>query len=511
MLSHLVIALALCQAPASGQAEPPPRVIEVPMPPAEQPPPQPVQPVPEPLPPPPPADAGVPPGDVADAGLEPPLERAVPLPPPSAFLDGGAPPIGPLPPPAPPPPPQPEPGIHFYGAFELDFTSEPSGPPGGANDTLMGLRPIAALDFGEWFEVELGAYFRLRLFDDPPENRSTDIGGVLRGADWDQASDFGQIIRRLRVGNEDMPFHLKLGMVTHRTLGLGHLINRYSNQENPDYHPTSVTAVLLAGPTRSEIFISDLLGARIYAGEFTFDFGRLTDEPTQYDRWLFSVSAAGDAGLAGYTAPGATLLHSDFAAVIYRSPSAKILLETGFGARFEVRSDFGFVTGIAIDADLGSMQAGGKLEVRKQYGGFRHGFFGPTYEISRFASYGFSGPPQALEQLPDNWSLYGELRIAVGKIVTTDAMVEHFFYGRTDLDFSLSLDVWESRITAIARLGVVGIGLLPRFSTRTELRVRILSFLYALAQTGILLSPQPDWSLGRGFYLGVGVGADFRR
>jgi hypothetical protein len=502
VLTASLLALAL----SLGQSEAQPRVIEVPMPPAEQPAPgQQPQPAPQPVPQPEPIPIPLP---VPDAGSPSPDDRGAPLPPPNVFLapDAGSPPIGPL-----QPAPKEDTGVHFYGALELDFTSEPSGPLGGANDALFGIKPIAAFDAGEWFEAELGAYFRLRLFDDPPENRSTDIGGVLRGADWDQASDFGQIIRRLRIAKEDGPFHVKVGMATRRTLGLGHLINRYSNQENPDYHPAALSAVLNIGPTRTEGFISDVFGARIYAGEFSFDFGRLTDNPEQYDRWLFSVSGAGDAGLAGYTAPGATLMHSDFAAVIYKSPAARILLETGFGARFDVRSDFGFVTGIAVDADLGTLQAGGKFEVRKQYGGFRHGFFGPNYEISRFASYGFSGPPQALEQLPDNWSLYGELRIASGKIVSTDASFEHFFYGRTDLDFSLALDLWEGRITALSRLGVVGIGIDPRFNTRTELRVRFLSFMYALAHAGILLSPQPDWSLGRGFYLGIGVGADFRR
>ena len=329
MLTPFLLALVLTQ---TGEAQP--RVIEVPMPPAEQQPPPQNQ--PPPITPPPPQQQPqpsvlpeqLPPYVPPDAGTyepqPPPPERGMAYPPPTLVQlpDGGFAPLQPLLPVEAPK----DTGIHFYGALELDITSEPSGPLGGENDTLFGIRPIAAFDAGEWFEAELGAYFRLRMFDDPPENRSTDAGGVLRGADWDSPSDFGQIIRRVRISKPDSPFYARLGIATHYSLGLGHLINRYSNQENPDYHPASLTAVMQIGPTRTEGFVSDLFGARIYAGEFTLDFGRFGSDPGHYDRWLFSVSLAGDAGLARYQAPGALLFHTDFAAVIYRSGQSGVRL-----------------------------------------------------------------------------------------------------------------------------------------------------------------------------------------
>lgn len=433
------------------------------------------------LPPPPPADAGYgpPPGAAAlppDAG-EPP--------------DDGA--------------------LSLRGALEVDVTAFPSGEGVASNDVFFGLRPILALDAGPDFYGELSSYFRLRLFDDPPESRSRDIGGVLRGADWDEPSDFGQILRLIRIGPDGGAVQARLGATRKKTLGHGYLVNRYSNQENPDYHPASASLSLAVGPLLTEAFVSDVFGARIFAGELGFDLGWFfSSDPKVHGRYHVRASLAHDAGLAGYHAPTVTLFHTDADAVLYRSESTRIFLVGGFGMRgAKVSSDVGAVLGFGADADFGDLQVGGKVEVRKQYGGFRHGFFGPTYELSRFSALGFSGPPQALDALPDNWSLYGELRLGTRETLSTDVALEHFFYGRTDLDCSVSVNVFRGIVAGGARFTVVGLGQTPRYATSGELRVRFLSFMYGLVHGGLVYLPQPDLTLVRGYTFGLGVAADF--
>ena len=450
-------------------------------------------------------------------------------------IDGGAapepmrapPPAEPMraPPPAPPPvevvdggesePPRVPPGtLKFRAAAESDFSSFPSGTPGGQQDLFLALRPILGLDIGEDFSAEVGADFRLRVFDDPPAQRSEDIGGVLRGRDWDETSDFGQIIRSLRINRPDNIFWVQVGPVRKKTLGLGHLITRYSNQDNPDYHPAAATMGVAYKAINVQAFASDIFGARIFAGEGVADLGRIIgNSENVYDRFRLGVSLAHDVGLAGYVAPFATLVELDFDAVLYRTKEVRIMTLVGFGTRIKAVSDLGLVAGLAIDATLaGAFSIGGKLEIRKQAGGYRQGFFGPGYEIARFSGIGLSQPAQANENLPDGFSFYGELHLASGSNVSLDLALEHFFWGRTDTDLMFSLAVIDNRLIAGARFTAVGLGTpAPRYAVATELRLRILSSFYILASAGTVFFPQPDSSLIRGVFAGAGAGVDFER
>ena len=61
---------------------------------------------------------------------------------------------------------------------------------------LTTLHPVIGFGVGDDFGIEFGPTFRLRVFDQPAPNRPSDIGGFLRGADWDELSDYGRSSRR---------------------------------------------------------------------------------------------------------------------------------------------------------------------------------------------------------------------------------------------------------------------------------------------------------------------------
>ena len=407
--------------------------------------------------------------------------------------------------------------VKLRAAAESSLTSFPSGTPGGGQDAFIDLRPILGISIGEDFGIEVGAQFRLRLIDNEPAQRAGDIGGALRRADWDEASDFGQILRSLTINNPDSAFWVQAGSVRKKTLGLGHLISRYSNQDNPDYHPAGAAIGAGYKAIRAELFVSDIFGARIFAGETVADLGRIFGSTEGvFDRFHLAFSLAHDAGRAGTVAPSVTLYQLDFDAVLYRSAAARIMALAGLGARLadavDSTGDLGLVVGISVDATLeGGFSIGGKAEVRKQQSGFRQGFFGPGYELSRFASIGFSGPSQAAEQLPDGFSFVGELHLASGTAVSFDFALEHFTWNRTDVDAVFSLEVINQRLIAGARFTAVGLGKIPRYATTSELRLRLFSSFYVLAAAGTVFFPQPDGTLVRGIYAGVGAGLDFER
>ena len=187
------------------------------------------------------------------------------------------------------------------------------------------------------------------------------------------------------------------------------------------------------------------------------------------------------------------------------------MLLAGVGSRVSSTVDLGLVAGGAVDATVGAFGLSMKGEVRKQAGGFRHGLFGPSYELARFADTGFAGPSVAAAVLPDGFSVYGEARAGVGSTVTLDAAVEHFFFGRTDLDATAILALLDGWILVDARFTVVGLGQLPRYAVTGSLRARLFHSFYLLASGESVFFPQLDGTLVRGVTASAGVGVDFER
>lgn len=413
--------------------------------------------------------------------------------------------------------------VTIRGAAEGSVELLPSGFGAMGLDGFASLRPVLGFAVDDDFAIELGPTFRLRVVDTAPDNRASDFGGVLRRPDWDEASDFMQIIQSLRIAPDSSPFFVRAGAMRKKTLGLGHLVNRYSSQENADYHPASVTAVLVLGPVRSEFFASDFLLGRILSGDVAVDLGAIfSSKAENKDRYLVSLEVAADSAKSGLpfrpdpavAAPSltpVTLLHLDGSAVLLRNAAFRLLVLLGVGTRVTQRADMGLVVGGAMDANVKDVGLSLKLEARKQGGGFRQGFFGPNYELQRFADLGFSGGSIADVLLPDAFSFYGEFRLGFGAAVSLEAAAEHFTFGRTDVDATASVNLVDSWLVAQARFTAVGLGQSSRYHATAGLRARLFKSFYVLANGGTVFFPQVDGTLRRGVSASAGVGVDFER
>jgi hypothetical protein len=415
----------------------------------------------------------------------------------------------------------------LYGAVELSGSVLPSGGVSGQLDGFGVAHPVFGFRVSDVFALELGPTLRFRVADLPPLQRSEDFGQVLRRQDWDSPSDYGQILSSLRVGTEVSPVQLRAGALLKKTLGHGHLVSRYSNQDNPDTHPAGAVAVLRLGPTRTELIASDLLAARVFAGEVAWDIGRTFSPKRELaDRYQLALglatdlargepprplSATGSSGEALFALQRATLLQLDFSAVVYRSSRLRLMLEAGAGSRANRAGDLGFLLGIATDAQVQEIALGARVELRKQAGGFRHAYFGPGYELARFSATGFSGVPLAQEVLPDGFSVAVDLRTAVGTSLSLDVALEQFSWGRTDFDLLGTLALWASKLAATARLTATALGQAPRFAFTAGVRLRLRPAIYVVGAGGTVFFPQPDGGLVRGITASLGVGFDFQR
>lgn len=434
------------------------------------------------------------------------VHAALPVPPPVEEVDAGTPSL-----------------LSLGGAIESDFGVLPSGFGSNGVDLIAGVRPTLRFAVRDIFSLELGPLFRFRVGDFAPFNRPSDVGGALRGADWDEASDFGQIIQSLTIGHEGGIVSVDLSPKRKKTMGLGHLLWRYSNQVNADYHPTGGELDLNAGPIHGEFFASDLFGARLFAAEVAWDIGgTFSKDPKVRDRYVLAISFAHDASKAGrpfrpdrtvapFYASNATLVQLDASAVLYRAPELSWMAYAGLGVRADDRSDLGLVAGTSLDANVREVGFSARLEIRKQAGGFRQGYFGPQYELQRFSDVGFREVGINDVRLPDSGSAFLELRAGIGEYLTFDAAAEYFFWQRLDLDGSLQLSLLRDWLFFTTHVSVQGILVKPRTLVTGGFRWRIVASVYVMAEVGTAFTPQTDGTLLRGVQANAGVGFDFQR
>lgn len=421
----------------------------------------------------------------------------------------------------------PEPMVHLSAGAEGELGVLSSGWGENGADIIFGVRPMVGMRVAEAFSIQLGPLLRFRVIDTPALDRQHDFGGVLRGQDWDATSDFGEILQSLRIGTERDVFHLKAGAVQKKTLGLGHLVFRYSNRLNADSRPAAATAVLAAGFLRAEVFAADMLAGRLFAGELAWDIARtFSPNVATHNRYLLSLSLAHDFALGvpparrcaaepcegeplRFTAP--TLVHLDASAVLLRSNSFTLMVLGGMGARANTTRDLGFLAGFAMDVRVPDVELSLRGEGRKQAGGFRHGYFGAQYELARFSGTGLGLMPLSAENLPDAFSVFGELRFRLLQTVTLDGAVEVFTFGRTDFDATVSVELFEQWLVAEARLGAVGLGQVPRWLVTAGLRWRLFKSFYVVGSGGTAFFPLENGTLGRGVMASAGVGVDIER
>lgn len=416
---------------------------------------------------------------------------------------------------------EPEARMKFRLGLEAGPLSFPSGTRGGGQDFFALASPMGRLE-NPHFTLELGAPLRFRLLDEDPQQASEDYGPRLRRQDWDAKSDYGQVLRKLRIGQEKNVFHLRAGPLTVFTLGEGHLVDRYENRLSPDYHPAGAVATIKVGPTRVQLAASDVLSPRLFAAELRLDIGMLVSseehKEERKERFHGIASVAHDFGQQGEEGPGAiSAVLLGGSAALYRGDFLQLYALASGGTRVDTSTDIGAFGGFAFRGNSESrrVEVSGRVEARYQGGTFRFGLFGPSYELGRFSATGLSEDPLSDEVLPRHLAGFGELKVRVGSNaveelqVTASASGEYFAFGRTDTDLALTMLFPGGKTTAVTRLMIVGVGTQPRYSVRATLQQRVLASLYIWGSGSTLHFPQPDGTLVRGFSAGAGIGVDF--
>jgi hypothetical protein len=387
----------------------------------------------------------------------------------------------------------------------------------GAAEGFVQVEPMLVVDGGETFGLNLGAPVRLRAWGGAAG------AGLVREEDWDSLSDWGQVVRLLSLGRDASPVALWAGSLDCFTLLSGHLVRRYSNRSNPDYHPAGAVLTGKLGPLFTEAFVSDVLGARLMGAEVELDVQHvLSGRPRQPGRYLLALSSVLDWGRAGGASRRVMLAHVDGTAVVWVRRGFELHLLAGAGGRPGSEGAWGAVAGMGVDVVSPTLDLMARLEVRRQRGGFRQGFFGPDYELARFQGAGPSGLPLADAPFPEGASAFGELVVGWDAVLLGDLVqrhlrlslgVEAFSWGRVDADGRLAVQLFHRDVEAAVRGLGVGLGQPgARYLASGEVRWRFLGGrLYALGQGGTLLFPAGDGTLRPGAFASVGLGVDNAR
>ncbi|MCP3168848.1 hypothetical protein [Myxococcus qinghaiensis] len=366
----------------------------------------------------------------------------------------------------------------------------------------------------------LGAPVRLRMWG------GGEGASLVRKEDWDTRSDWGQWLQTLTVGG-DAPNFLWAGALESYTLLSGHLVRRYNNRGNPDYHPAGVVVTGMLRPLYVEAFASDVLGARLMGAEVALDMRHLLFGPAPHPfQYMVSLSAVHDWGKAGGTLEPVTLVHVDGTAILVRRRSDEggfeLQANGGWGGRPGDDGAWGAVAGLGAEYMSSRMDLRVRLEGRSQRGGFRQGAFGPDYELARFQVAGPAALSQADAPFPDGYSAHGEVIIdwdaeGLGVLgqrhfrLTMGAEV--FGWGRVDADGRLEVQAFRRNLTVAVGGLAVGAGQPgARYLVSGEARWRFLGgTLYAVGQGGTLLFPTAEGTLRPGAFASVGLGVDHAR
>jgi len=406
----------------------------------------------------------------------------------------------------------------WYDLTRLEATTLALRPRAGAgkSEGFVEVEPTLLIDGGPEFGVNVGAPVRLRLWG------GGEGASIVRREDWDSLSDWGQLVRGLKFGSDNAPLGVWFGALEGYSLLTGHLVRRYSNQTNPDYHPAGGFLTGTLGPLYTETFVSDVLGARLMGAEFSLDVQHvLFGKPKETGRYTLALSAVHDWGKAGGRAAPVTLAHLDATAVVLVGPGFEALVVAGWGGRPGEGGAWGAVAGVGADAVTPTLDMTLRLEVRRQHGGFRQGYFGPDYELARFRVAGPDGAPLSDAPFPEGFSLYGEAVVGWDAVsygglyrhLQLSLGAEVFTWGRFDVDGRVAVQLFE-RSLEVALKGLGGGMGQPgaRYLGAAEVRWRVLGGrLYALGTGGTLLFPEGDGTLRPGAFASVGLGMDNAR
>lgn len=415
-------------------------------------------------------------------------------------------------------PPVPRESSRWPGLARLEVSTRVLVPRGGAEgaEVVAQLTPTVVVDGGDEWSLHVGAPVRVRLWGGEAGARR------VREEDWDSLSDWGQVVRALQVGGDSARVGLWVGELEDYSLVSGHLVRRYSNRAHPDYHPAGASLTARVAPLYVEAFTSDVLGARLTGAQADVDVEQLLGgAPREPGRYMVGLSAVRDWGRAEGVSPPVTLVHVDGTAVVVVRPGFEVHVLGGWGERVGEAGAWGAVAGVGVDAVGSTLDMKVRLEARAQRGGFRQGFFGPDYELSRWSAVGTRGVPVAQAPFPEGFSAYGEAVVGwdgvrlgglLQRHLHLSLGVEVFDWGRVDVDGRLAVQLAERSLEVGVSALALGLGQPgARQVYSGQVRWRFAGMLYALGQCGTLLSPIAQGELRSGAFAAFGLGVDNAR
>jgi hypothetical protein len=404
--------------------------------------------------------------------------------------------------------------LHYLASLEVSGLGLLPRLEGGAAEGYTQVHPALILDGGKRFGLHVHLPLRLHV-------AGGGAAGLLRKRDWDSRSDFGQWLRELRVGQHTWPVQMKAGALEEYSLMSGSLVNRYSNRFNPDYHPAGAALFISLGPLQAEAFTSDVLAARLVGAELALNLARLLGgDSGPHGYCALSVSAAHDFARAEGRTPEVGLAHAGLDVALVFREDFQLFVDVGGGLRPGLEGAWGALVGARLELYSETLQVHARVDARRQRGGFRQGFFGPDYELGRFAAAGAAALPVAEVRFPDGYSAHGELSLAHDTL--------HLDHARREFQVSVAAEVFSwGRLDVQARVGTwrqlrqlylgldalaVGVGQPgARYAVSGEVRYRFSRRLYVLGRAGTLLFPQPEGTVRPGVQALMGMGADYGR
>lgn len=260
-----------------------------------------------------------------------------------------------------------------------------------------------------FFEAALQVPLRLRLADRDPQQSA-----FLRQEDWQTATDYFRIIRRLEYGSSSSPIHVKVGELGPVNLGQSTIVNGYYNVITTDHYRLGLQGRIDRKRWGAEILINDLTAPNLLGFRASGRPDFLYDSRSWWRRFTAGITVVSDTN-----AP--TLLARGDAETIAAGPDLRPLVELarplligGVDMRWhayrgerlaltpytDLNHHFGYGTGahtgVLVDADLGDNIA---LSARAEYRllGQRYvpDYIDPIYEVTRFQHPAYDEPTLA--------------------------------------------------------------------------------------------------------------------
>lgn len=210
--------------------------------------------------------------------------------------------------------------------------------------------------------------------------------GKIRSMDWDSPADYARLIRYIRYGHKGDAFYSRIGDLDRARVGHGYLMNFYRNQINYDERKIGLIADADLGSLGFESLTNNLgrfevLGARLYyrplwsseipilkhmAVGASFVTDQDPDERT---------STSDDVAAWGLDIELPLIRSFGFNAMLYADHAQ--FVEYGQGQAVGISTEF--------DGLFGMAKFGVAFERRWMGREFTPNFFGPFYEVHRFA------------------------------------------------------------------------------------------------------------------------------